>query len=92
MLENNPLKYTDPKGLDCVYFTDPGDAVESVHDSNSDECGSNGGDWVNGTTSANQIQYNANNDTFNIQRSTTFRNYDTTASAPGAQTRYTQWI
>jgi hypothetical protein len=83
---NNPLTNTDPTGLDCVYFNDAGDAAESIdQNSNSGECGSNGGDWVNGSTSASQIQYNANNDTFNIQSSSAFHNYNTTASAPGSQ-------
>lgn len=87
---NNPLTNTDPTGLDCVYFNDAGNGAESVdHNSNSGECGANGGDWVNGTTSASQIQYNANNDTFSIQSSSFFHNYDTTASAPGSQTNGT---
>jgi RHS repeat-associated protein len=82
--QNNPLKNIDPTGLDCVYFNDAGNAAESVdHHSNSGECGANGGDWVNGTTSTNQVQYNANNDTFNIQSSSTWKNYSTTAYAPG---------
>jgi hypothetical protein len=53
---NNPLKYTDLTGLDCVYFNDAGNAAESVdRNINSGECGSNGGDSVNGTTSASQV-------------------------------------
>ena len=81
---NNPLRNIDPTGLDCVYFNDAGNAAESVdHNSNSGECGANGGDWVNGTTSASQVQYNASNDTFNIQSSSTWQNYSTTAYAPG---------
>jgi RHS repeat-associated protein len=84
--QNNPLKNIDPTGLDCVYFNDAGNGVESVdHHSDSGECGKNGGDWVNGTTSANQVQYNAQNDTFNIQSSDTWHNYNTTANAPGTQ-------
>jgi RHS repeat-associated protein len=87
---NNPLTNTDPTGLDCVYFNNEGNAAESVdHNSNSGECGANGGDWVNGTTSASQIQYNVNNDTFSIQSSSFFHAYDTTASAPGSQTNGT---
>ena len=47
--QNNPLKNIDPTGLDCVYFNDSGTGAESVdHNSNSGECGQNGGDWVNG--------------------------------------------
>lgn len=83
---NNPLKYTDPTGLDCVYFNNAGNGVESVdHNSNSGECDQNGGDWVNGTTSASQVNYNPNSDTFNIESSNTWHNYNTTASAPGSQ-------
>jgi len=87
---NNPLTNTDPTGMDCVYFNATGDAAESI-DQNSDsgECGANGGDWVNGTTSFSQIHYNASNDTFNIKSSSSFYDYNTTASAPGSQTNGT---
>jgi RHS repeat-associated protein len=41
---NNPLSFIDPFGLDCVYFNDSGNGIESVdRNSNSGECGSNGG-------------------------------------------------
>ncbi len=87
---NNPLSNVDPNGLDCVYFNAAGDAAESIdQNSNSGECGTNGGDWVNGTTSSSQIQYNAGNDTFNIQSSDNQNSYSTTASAPGSQTNGT---
>jgi RHS repeat-associated protein len=37
--QNNPLKYTDPTGLDCVYFNDAGTGVDGPngidHNSNS---------------------------------------------------------
>jgi len=82
--QNNPLKNIDPTGLDCVYFNDAGNGAESVdQNSNSQECGQNGGDWVNGHTDVSQVQYNANNDTFTINSSSTFFNYTTTAYAPG---------
>lgn len=46
---NNPLKFTDPLGLDCAYFNDRGDAIESIDQfSDSGECGANGGYWVDG--------------------------------------------
>jgi len=87
---NNPLTNIDPNGLDCVYFNATGDAAESIdQNSNSGECGANGGDWVNGTTSFGQIQYSAGNDTFNIQSSDNQNSYSTTASAPGSQTNGT---
>lgn len=41
--QNNPLTNTDPTGLDCVYFNDAGNGVESVdRNSSSGECGSTG--------------------------------------------------
>jgi hypothetical protein len=41
---NNPLIFGDPSGLDCVYFNDAGNGVESIdHASNGNECGANGG-------------------------------------------------
>ena len=80
---NNPLVNTDPFGLDCVYFNDAGNGVESIdHHSSSGECGKTGGDWVNGTTSANQIRYDPSSDTFNIQSSSMFHSYNSTAYAP----------
>jgi RHS repeat-associated protein len=46
---NNPLIYLDANGLDCIYATDNGKGVESIdHDSNSGECGQNGGIWLSG--------------------------------------------
>jgi len=46
---NNPLIFIDPTGLDCVYANDAGNGVESIdHNSNSGECGENGGTWVPG--------------------------------------------
>ncbi len=87
---NNPLTNTDPTGLACVYFNDEGNAAESIdQNSNSGECGANGGDWVNGTTSFSQIRYNVNNDTFNIRSSDAQNSYGTTASAPGSQSNGT---
>jgi RHS repeat-associated protein len=67
---NNPLKNTDPTGLDCVYLNDDGTGVQSVdHNSNFGECvgtdangnpnGSNGGYWVNGNVNASGVTTNA---------------------------------
>jgi hypothetical protein len=69
-VRNNPLKNTDPTGLDCVYLNDEGAKVQSVdHDSNFGECvgtdengtpnGSNGGYWVNGNVNAQNVQVSA---------------------------------
>jgi hypothetical protein len=82
---NNPLTNIDPDGLDCVYFNNSGDAAESIdHNSNSDECGQHGGDWVNGTTSNSQIKYNAGSDNFNITSSDGDNTYHTGVVAPGS--------
>lgn len=85
---NNPLIHIDPRGLDCVYFNDAGNGVESVdHNSNSGECGQNGGDWVNGTTYSNLASYNSKSDTWNIaswgNEGGTPSVYFTQAYAPG---------
>jgi RHS repeat-associated protein len=45
-VRNRPLQNVDPLGLDCIYFTDDGNGVESVDgNSNSSECADNGGTW-----------------------------------------------
>ncbi|HXJ87443.1 MAG TPA: RHS repeat-associated core domain-containing protein [Candidatus Binatia bacterium] len=47
---NNPLLFRDPLGLWCAYLSDSGDRVESMDDnSNDNECGSNGGYWIEGS-------------------------------------------
>jgi RHS repeat-associated protein len=63
---NNPLRYTDPTGLDCVYYNDAGDKVESIdHHSDSGECKDNGGNWEEGTTYKSWQHYDKNSDTWN---------------------------
>jgi RHS repeat-associated protein len=49
---NNPLHYVDPTGLYCDYsdHNDPSSGFDSSqfdYNSNSGECGTNGGQWVN---------------------------------------------
>ncbi|MDE1155564.1 MAG: hypothetical protein PW735_07500, partial [Acidobacteriaceae bacterium] len=65
---NNPLKFTDPDGYDCVYLNNAGNGVESV-DANSSktECmgdgGKNkgtGGYWVDGTATQVTLFSNSN--------------------------------
>jgi hypothetical protein len=53
-VQNNPLSFTDPTGLDCVYLDDNGgtnpagpNGATIDQNSNPDECGSHGGTWVN---------------------------------------------
>ncbi len=83
-LKNNPLTNVDPTGLDCVYFNDAGNGIESDdHNSNSGECGQNGGDWVNGTVRS--AQYFADSDTFGFRSNDSSNNYLTYATAPGTQ-------
>ncbi len=82
--QNNPLTNTDPTGLDCVYFNDAGNGVESVdRNSNSGECGSNGGDWINGRVQS--AQYFSDSDTFGFRSSDSQNNYLTYANAPGTE-------
>jgi RHS repeat-associated protein len=48
-VQNNALSFIDPYGLDCAYLNNAGNGVESVdQQSNSGECGKNGGYWVDG--------------------------------------------
>jgi len=57
---NNPMSAADPDGLDCVYLNNAGDGVESIdQNSNPEECGSNGGYWVNGGVTSAQINSEA---------------------------------
>lgn len=56
---NNPLINIDPNGLDCIYATDSGKGVESIdHNSNSGECGQNGGTWLSGYVDEDWAHYN----------------------------------
>src|SRR5207253_871069 len=59
---NNPLSFTDPFGLDCVYLNSSGTAVEKNgvdQNSSSGECGKTGGYWVEGTVTQVNIDPNA---------------------------------
>jgi len=62
---NNPLSNVDPDGYDCVYLSDSGTDIDGQNgidtNSNSGECGSNGGYWVDGTVTHVQL-YSNNND------------------------------
>lgn len=58
---NNPLINTDPTGLDCVYMNDNNDGVESIdHNSDSNECGANGGTWRDGWVGSGQVSVDGN--------------------------------
>ena len=81
---NNPLINVDPTGLDCVYYNNAGDGIESVDkNSNGSECGTNGGNWVNGTLTG--AQYFSGSDTWGLQSRDSSNSYLTYASAPGTQ-------
>jgi RHS repeat-associated protein len=60
---NNPLSFTDPFGLDCVYLSDDGKSIESI-DSESDpgQCSATGGYWVDGTVDPNSVTIDYNSD------------------------------
>ncbi|MFO0508674.1 MAG: RHS repeat-associated core domain-containing protein, partial [bacterium] len=55
-VRNNPLKFTDPTGQDCVY-TNNGDGTVGLERGNS--CSQKGGTYVNGTIDANSFTYDA---------------------------------
>lgn len=53
---NNPLINTDPSGMDCVYMNDANTSPEEIdHNSNSGECGQNGGTWRDGWVGSGQV-------------------------------------
>ena len=48
---NNPLSFTDPTGLDCVYLNDAGNGIEEVDadvDTSQKQCSKTGGSYVPG--------------------------------------------
>lgn len=88
--QNNPLSNTDPTGLDCVYFNDAGNGVESVdRNSSSGECNNTGGDYVRGTLASSGSGYfpdgNGGSGTFAFTSSDANGTYTTYANAPGSQ-------
>jgi RHS repeat-associated protein len=56
-VRNNPLKYTDPSGEDCVYTSNQSDSSVTVTLERGD-CTQKGGTYVNGTVNANSFTYN----------------------------------
>src|SRR5271156_3329106 len=88
--QNNALSNTDPTGLDCVYFNDAGNGVESVdRNSSSGECNNTGGDYVRGTLASSGSGYfpdgNGGSGTFAFTSSDANGTYTTYANAPGSQ-------
>jgi RHS repeat-associated protein len=61
-VNNNPLSFVDPLGLDCAYLNDSGTAIEQGgldQHSSAGECGKTGGYWVDGSMTNAQINANA---------------------------------
>jgi RHS repeat-associated protein len=93
---NNPLMYLDPNGLDCVYANDAGNGVESIdHNSNSGECGQNGGSWVPGYAAENWARFNDRTQMFQVGSvnisgagNSDTATVDYTTFAAGAQTQW----
>jgi hypothetical protein len=85
---NNPLKYVDPHGLDCVYLNDRANAVEGIDQfSDSGECGSEGGYWVDGGVTDYGF-----NDNGSLWITGTNNGYDTTyAWYPGNSNQSSAW-
>jgi len=57
-VRNNPLKFTDPSGLDCVYLGAAGSSGPSVT-VETGGCSQFGGIYVNGTVDTNSFSYDA---------------------------------
>lgn len=87
---NNPLSNIDPNGLDCVYANDAGNGVESIdHNSNSGECGQNGGTWAPGYVDENWATFNQRTQMFqvgSVDGAGSSATVDYTNFAAGAQT------
>jgi RHS repeat-associated protein len=56
-VRNNPLKYTDPTGEDCVYTSNQTESSVGVALERGN-CTQNGGTFVNGTIDENSFKYN----------------------------------
>jgi RHS repeat-associated protein len=89
---NNPLVFIDPTGLDCVYANDAGNGVESIdHNSNSAECGQNGGSWAPGSVNENWVHVNRHTGMFQVGSVNGAGNdatVDYTMFEAGAQTQF----
>jgi len=56
-VRNNPLRYTDPTGEDCVYTSNQTDSSVTATIERGD-CTQKGGTFVNGTIDTNSLKYN----------------------------------
>src|SRR5690606_11017617 len=57
-VRNNPLRYVDPSGLDCVNATDDQGGFTVNHDTDSGACGESGGTWVPGYVDESWVHWN----------------------------------
>jgi len=89
---NNPLIYTDPSGLACVYFNDSGTGLDDKpgadgtvnpidNNSTTGECKKTGGAWVDGNTDPSLVSANKDG-TFNIASTGNGNAYFTQVMAP----------
>ncbi|MHB1938946.1 MAG: RHS repeat-associated core domain-containing protein [Acidobacteriaceae bacterium] len=79
-VQNNPLSFIDPLGLDCVYLNDAGTGIEKDgvdQSGSSSECGQAGGYWIDGTLTNAQI----NADAGTVQLTGTTNGADTTSAS-----------
>jgi RHS repeat-associated protein len=90
-VNNNPMSFTDPFGLDCAYLNDSGTDLEKGgldQSSNFGECGKNGGYWVDGGLTDFQINSNAGT----VQLTGTTDGSDTThASYQDTNVNVSEW-
>lgn len=57
-VRNNPLKFIDPTGNDCVYVNSAGNGIDSINNQNTaKDCGKTGGYWVDGTVTNVQFSH-----------------------------------
>lgn len=99
---NNPLAIIDPDGYDCVYLNNAGTDVDRDANgnitgidtnSNSGECGKNGGYWVDGTVTNVDLFTNSND--VGLTGYTTDANgnkTDTSASYTNADAPENRWL
>lgn len=91
-VRNNPLIYTDPSGLDCVYLNDTATGVDASgidHNSDPAECGSSsGGYWAPGyVPDPSYVLVNPNSDLIQISSFNNGLQYTTVANCTECETR-----